>query len=324
MSARNRELVNLVLVGVLGTAAFGSAWIAQTNRVSAEGLVNVAVIAALYLAAHVVVRMNGAPCRPDASATRRAADGNRAGDQLPARSSGRKEAGNLGRGRRPRALPSRSMRVAVRLPGAGAVPVPVRGLGDRTAAAAVRPRTSDSASTACASGSRSAASSFSRASSPSSSSSSSWPGTSARSGRCSPRAGSRIFGPLLAIWGAAMLVLSADERPRQRAPLLRCLPRHGLRRHRPARVRRSAAAFSSSQARLLCTRRSPASSERVTIWLHPWTDDRIYCPLNGTFDYRQNCQSYQLVKSLYSIAHGGYGGTGHRARDDDHPRREHR
>jgi cell division protein FtsW (lipid II flippase) len=50
--------------------------------------------------------------------------------------------------------------------------------------------------------------------------------------------------------------------------------------------------------------------ERVTIWAHPWTEHRIYCPLNGTLDYRQNCQSYQLVKSLYSIAHGGFGGTG--------------
>ena len=50
--------------------------------------------------------------------------------------------------------------------------------------------------------------------------------------------------------------------------------------------------------------------ERVTIWLHPWTDHKVYCALNGQLDYRQNCQSYQLVKSLYSIAHGGFGGTG--------------
>src|SRR6185312_14412326 len=50
--------------------------------------------------------------------------------------------------------------------------------------------------------------------------------------------------------------------------------------------------------------------ERVVIWAHPWTDHKIYCALNGTLDYRQNCQSYQLVKSLYSIAHGGFGGTG--------------
>ena len=50
--------------------------------------------------------------------------------------------------------------------------------------------------------------------------------------------------------------------------------------------------------------------ERVTIWAHPWTDHKVYCALNGQLDYRQNCQSYQLVKSLYSIAHGGFGGTG--------------
>ena len=54
--------------------------------------------------------------------------------------------------------------------------------------------------------------------------------------------------------------------------------------------------------------------QRVTIWLQPWTDDKVYCPLNGTLDYRQNCQSYQLVKSLYSIAHGGLRRHRHRAR----------
>jgi cell division protein FtsW (lipid II flippase) len=30
----------------------------------------------------------------------------------------------------------------------------------------------------------------------------------------------------------------------------------------------------------------------------------------GEIDFRQYCDSYQLVKSLYSIANGGYGGTG--------------
>ncbi len=57
MNARTRELVNLALVGILGTAAFGSAWIARTNRVSADGLVDVAVIAAVLVGAHVVVRL---------------------------------------------------------------------------------------------------------------------------------------------------------------------------------------------------------------------------------------------------------------------------
>jgi len=49
---------------------------------------------------------------------------------------------------------------------------------------------------------------------------------------------------------------------------------------------------------------------RVTIWLHPWTDHRVYCSLNGRLELRQDCGSYQLVKSLYSIGNGHFGGTG--------------
>jgi cell division protein FtsW (lipid II flippase) len=55
---------------------------------------------------------------------------------------------------------------------------------------------------------------------------------------------------------------------------------------------------------------TPHVQDRVTIWLHPWTTNKVYCPLSGHFDLRQDCQSYQLVKSLYSIGYGGYGGTG--------------
>jgi cell division protein FtsW len=50
--------------------------------------------------------------------------------------------------------------------------------------------------------------------------------------------------------------------------------------------------------------------ERVTIWLHPWTTTKVYCPSTGTLALRQDCESYQLVKSLYSIGHGGFGGAG--------------
>jgi cell division protein FtsW (lipid II flippase) len=50
--------------------------------------------------------------------------------------------------------------------------------------------------------------------------------------------------------------------------------------------------------------------QRVTVWLEPWTDDKVYCSLTGGLELRQTCDSYQLVKSLYSIANGGYGGTG--------------
>jgi cell division protein FtsW (lipid II flippase) len=55
----------------------------------------------------------------------------------------------------------------------------------------------------------------------------------------------------------------------------------------------------------------PHVRERVTIWLHPWTTHEVVCPSASTgHALRQDCQSYQLVKSLYSIAHGGFGGTG--------------
>ena len=54
----------------------------------------------------------------------------------------------------------------------------------------------------------------------------------------------------------------------------------------------------------------PHVRERVTIWLHPWTTAKVYCPQTGGLALRQDCQSYQLVKSLYSIANGGYVGPG--------------
>jgi cell division protein FtsW (lipid II flippase) len=54
----------------------------------------------------------------------------------------------------------------------------------------------------------------------------------------------------------------------------------------------------------------PHVRERITIWLHPWTQTKVYCPSTGTLALRQDCQSYQLVKSLYSIANGGFGGAG--------------
>jgi cell division protein FtsW (lipid II flippase) len=50
--------------------------------------------------------------------------------------------------------------------------------------------------------------------------------------------------------------------------------------------------------------------DRVTIWLHPWTDHAVYCGINGKMLPRQDCASYQLVKSLYSVAHGNWFGTG--------------
>jgi cell division protein FtsW (lipid II flippase) len=55
---------------------------------------------------------------------------------------------------------------------------------------------------------------------------------------------------------------------------------------------------------------TPHVRERVTIWVHPWTEHKVFCPISGELDLRQNCQSFQLVKSLYSIGNGEYAGTG--------------
>ena len=54
----------------------------------------------------------------------------------------------------------------------------------------------------------------------------------------------------------------------------------------------------------------PHVHERVTIWLQPWTTHKVYCPQTGGLALRQDCESYQLVKSLYSIGNGGFGGSG--------------
>jgi len=117
------------------------------------------------------------------------------------------------------------------------------------------------------------------------------------------------FGPLLAIWGAAMLVLL------QTSDLGSALLYFGVflgmvyvATGRVSYVFAGAGLFVGGAAILYSA--LSRVQERVTIWREPWTDHRIFCPLNGTMDYRQNCQSYQLVKSLYSIANGGYGGTG--------------
>jgi cell division protein FtsW (lipid II flippase) len=50
--------------------------------------------------------------------------------------------------------------------------------------------------------------------------------------------------------------------------------------------------------------------DRVTIWLHPWTSHPVPCALSGKPALRQDCASYQLVKSLYSLGHGNWFGTG--------------
>ena len=117
------------------------------------------------------------------------------------------------------------------------------------------------------------------------------------------------FGPLLAIWGGAMLVLV------QTSDLGSALLNFGIflamlyaATGRLSFVLAGLALFAGGAA--LLYDKLDRVQQRVTVWLAPWTDDKVYCAINGKLEYRQNCDSYQLVKSLYSIANGGYGGTG--------------
>lgn len=117
------------------------------------------------------------------------------------------------------------------------------------------------------------------------------------------------FGPLLAIWGAAMLVVV------QTNDLGSALLNFGIflgmvyvATGRALYVASGLTLFVGGAAVLYNALQHV--QDRVTIWLHPWTDERVYCALNGKLEFRQDCASYQLVKSLYSIANGGFGGTG--------------
>jgi cell division protein FtsW (lipid II flippase) len=117
------------------------------------------------------------------------------------------------------------------------------------------------------------------------------------------------WGPLLVIWGASMLVLAATN------DLGSALLYYGIFLGM-LYVATARTAFVAGFLGLFLVgaigvyKVTPHVRERVTIWLHPWTEHKVYCPLTNSMALRQDCQSYQLVKSLYSMAHGGYGGTG--------------
>ena len=117
------------------------------------------------------------------------------------------------------------------------------------------------------------------------------------------------FGPLLVIWGGAMLVLIETN------DLGSALLYFGIflamlyvATGRILFVGIGAGLFIGGAAGVY--QLVPHVRERITIWLHPWTDHPVYCAVNGKLLPRQDCASYQLVKSLYSVAHGAYGGTG--------------
>jgi cell division protein FtsW (lipid II flippase) len=117
------------------------------------------------------------------------------------------------------------------------------------------------------------------------------------------------WGPLLVIWGAAMLVLFATD------DLGSALLYYGIflamLYAATARVTFIAVGLGLFLAGAVAVYQgTPHVRERVTNWLHPWTTTKVLCATNGQLTYRQECASYQEVQSLYSIGHGGFGGTG--------------
>jgi cell division protein FtsW (lipid II flippase) len=117
------------------------------------------------------------------------------------------------------------------------------------------------------------------------------------------------FGPLLLIWGGAMLVLL------QTNDLGSALLQFGIFLAM-LYVATGRASFAAAGLALFVLGATAVYQvvdhvrQRVTIWLHPWTEDPVFCAQTGEQALRQDCGSFQLVKSLYSIGNGGFGGTG--------------
>jgi cell division protein FtsW (lipid II flippase) len=117
------------------------------------------------------------------------------------------------------------------------------------------------------------------------------------------------WGPLLVIWGGAMLVLFATDD--LGSGLLYYGTFLAILYAATARVRFIAVFIGLFVVGSVAVYQgTPHVRERVVNWIQPWTTHKVFCPITGTMTLRQDCSSYQEVQSLYSIAHGGFGGTG--------------
>jgi cell division protein FtsW (lipid II flippase) len=117
------------------------------------------------------------------------------------------------------------------------------------------------------------------------------------------------WGPLLVIWGAAMMILFVTDD--LGSGLLFYGIFLGMLYAATARIAFVAAGLGLFLAGAVAVYQgTPHVRERVQNWIQPWTDHKVFCPLSGQPAFRQDCQSYQEVQSLYSIAHGQMGGTG--------------
>ena len=134
-------------------------------------------------------------------------------------------------------------------------------------------------------------------------------GVPAREARGARAGTAEGLGPLLVIWGGAMLVLL--ETNDLGSGLLYFgifLAMLYVATARFAYVAAGLGLFLVGAVRRL---ESDAARARPRDDLAPSVDRaQGLLPAIRGLDLRQNCQSFQLVKSLYSIANGGYGGTG--------------
>jgi cell division protein FtsW (lipid II flippase) len=116
-------------------------------------------------------------------------------------------------------------------------------------------------------------------------------------------------GPLLVIWGACMLVLvSSNDLGSGLLYFGIFLAMLYVATARLSFVVGGLTLFVAGG--VAAYEKIPHVHERVTIWLHPWTTHKVFCPQTGGLALRQDCESYQLVKSLYSIANGSFLGPG--------------
>jgi cell division protein FtsW (lipid II flippase) len=117
------------------------------------------------------------------------------------------------------------------------------------------------------------------------------------------------FGPLLLIWGAAMVVLVQTNDLGSGLLLFGIfLAMLYVATGRALYAAGGLVLFVAGAA--VVYQYVGRVQERVTIWLTPWTDEPVFCAQTGELALRQDCGSFQLVKSLYSIGNGGFGGTG--------------
>ena len=198
--------LDLCFAGLVASTAFASAWIAGSADDRLRLVPWAGVLAGMFLVAHLVARSTV----PDADPTLLPLAALLCAVGLTSIYRLDPEDGRSSSSGSPSGSPSSSLvllwlRCDYRH--ARALQVSLRRLGGRAADAPVRARSRGSGSTASGSGSRSGRSSSSRARSRRSSSSSSSPAYLRDKREALARGRLKDLGPLLAIWGAAMLVL---------------------------------------------------------------------------------------------------------------------